>query len=686
MVRQASRGRVWQVVEDASSGRFFRMNEPAWRFVGLLNGRRTVGEAWEACQRALGDAAPTQGEAIHLLGQLYSSDLIQAELPGDAEALLRRRKRRVALETRSYLLNLLFLRIPLWNPDAFLARWTPLVAWLFTPLGLVLWLALLAVGAGHLAGRGGELMSGLDGALAPDNLIFLYLTYAAVKSLHELGHGFACKAFGLRGGDGSGSAGSVPAMGVMFLVFMPVLYVDASSSWLFRRRSRRVAVAAAGIAVELALAAIAAIVWARTAPGTLVHSLAWNTIFLAGVSTLIFNGNPLMRYDGYYILSDLIEIPNLARRSQEYAHYLVKRYVWGVRRALNPADTPGERGWFVFYYFASGIYRVVVYAAIVLFILDQRFVLGALVLAFIGVTWLALPVGRLVRYVAASPELSRVRARAGWSSAATAAVAASAAGLVPLPRHVRAEGVIEPAAFVNVHADVDARIVHIADTGSPVSPAGPPIVVAESPSLLAQRRIVAAELSRLSAARRAALGEDPAEVRRIDEQIAAVEDQRRWIEELIAGLSVAATMEGVWIAPAIGRQPGTYMRRGELLGMVADLSGLVVRASADQGAAAAIIAEADPRVELRARSSPGRTIAGTVERILPAGYEAQAPVPRGDSGGPLEPLFEVRIRVDESVALLPGQRVIARFRLPSRPLVAQAWHAAAQVLQRRFRI
>jgi putative peptide zinc metalloprotease protein len=142
-------------------------------------------------------------------------------------------------------------------------------------------------------------------------------------------------------------------MGVTFLVFTPLPFVDASSSWALRSKWHRVVIGASGMLVELAIASIAAILWTHTAEGTTVHALAYNMMFIASVSTLLFNGNPFLRYDAYYILLDALEIPNLESRSRLYLSYLVKRYLWGVRKAHDPSHTKGEKGWLVFYALAA---------------------------------------------------------------------------------------------------------------------------------------------------------------------------------------------------------------------------------------------------------------------------------------------------------------------------------------------
>ena len=130
--RQEYRGRMWHVVRDPSNNQFFRLNDAAYHFVGLLDGRRTVGQVWETCNEHLGDLAPTQNEAIQLLGQLYTSNLLHGEIPSDAEGMFERYRKRVHREVRGYMMNLLFIRIPLIDPEHFLNRWVKVFGWGFS--------------------------------------------------------------------------------------------------------------------------------------------------------------------------------------------------------------------------------------------------------------------------------------------------------------------------------------------------------------------------------------------------------------------------------------------------------------------------------------------------------------------------------------------------------------------------
>lgn len=200
-------------------------------------------------------------------------------------------------------------------------------------------------------------------------------------------------------------------MGVMLVFFAPLPYVDATSSWSFRERRKRVLVGAAGMIAELFVAALATFVWAKTAPGTL-HNLAYNMMFVASVSTVILNINPLLRYDGYYILSDLLGIPNLNQRANAQLTYLAESKLFGAKNSEGPARTKREAGWLIFYGIASGIYCVIVFSGMLLVVANKFLIIGIVMVIERLISWVIVPVVGFIRYLATSPKLDRVRSRA----------------------------------------------------------------------------------------------------------------------------------------------------------------------------------------------------------------------------------------------------------------------------------
>ena len=699
--RQHFRGQMWYVLEDTSSNQFSRFSDAAYRFVAMLDGQRTVAQVWRICNEQLGDSAPTQGEVIQLLGQLYCSNLLQAELPPDTESLFNRYRQRIKRQIYGHLRNLLFIRLPLLDPDRFLDRWVNVFGAFFSWLGLAFWSIVIAAGLYFIISNVGEFVGQTSDILAPGNLFLLSVSFWLIKILHEFSHSFACKKFGQLNGSG----GQVHVMGLMFLVFFPLPYMDASSAWAFRSKWHRVIVGSAGMMVELLIAAMAAVLWANTSAGT-VHTIAHNVIFIASVSTLIFNGNPLLRFDGYYILSDLVEIPNLSQRSRQYIYYLIKRYCWGLKKTQNPAHTRGERIWFVFYGISATVYQVFICIRILLFLnyrLPEELFMLVPVLAFAAViAWVFVPLGAFLRYLATSPELSRTRAQAVWSTGTAAVLLLVVIGIVRIPDHTRVEGIVEPVRLSVIHAAVDGFVDDFLPSGVNVSPDGPPLIKAVNPALQAEEKKLLAQRRGLEARRRIAQTRQVAEAQILDEQIGALDEQIKRVKDELASLHLHPSLSGTWVSPDIELTRGMYLRRGQAIGFVASLDDVIVRTTAGQDVAAVLIEKAYNRVEMRVKGRPDLALTGKITKFLPAGHERLPSAALGyPAGGSMptvsrdsrdtrtaEKFFEIQITPDSNspVRLLSGQRVIARFQMPSKPLAAQWWRSLRQLFQRRFRI
>lgn len=699
--RQFFRGKLWYVLENPTNNKFSRISDEAYNFIGLLDGKRTVDDVWHICNDQLGDMAPTQGELIQLLGQLYSSNLLYAELASDTESLFNRYQSRIKRQIKGYVSNMLFVRVPLIDPDNFLNRWVSIFGKIFTPIGFLAWLGVIIAGLYFAIVNSGELVYQSSDVLAPENIFLLYLTMVVIKILHEFGHAFACKKFGLL----NGNDGRVHVMGVMFLVFVPLPYVDASCAWAFKRKRHRAIVGMTGVVVELFLAAVAAIVWAHTSTGPL-HIIAYNVIFVASVSTLIFNGNPLLRFDAYYVLSDLLEIPNFSQRSRTFIFYLVKRFAWGLQRVRNPAHTVGESIWFGFYGVASMVYRIFICVRILLFLNnrlpDALFILVPIFAGTAIVTWVFVPLGKFVHYLFAGGELSRNRTRAVGSTLATLAVLVILIGLIRVPDYCRIEGIVEPVDLSVIHMKTDGFISGFMASGQAVTSDSGPLIVAENMKLQAEQKVLLSERKSLDIKRRIAETKEIAAAQMYAEQVAAIDQRVARIQQEISWLKLHSEFDGSWVSPEIERAKGMYLSRGERIGYVANLDQLHIRATAKQKTAAMLIEQAFEDVEIRVKGCPAHLVTGKLEKIFPAGQEVlpsqalgyavggsmptQARDPQGIRAS--EMFFEVRIRPDvsDSFKLRTGQRVIARLRTESKPLAVQWWHSLRQLFQQRFRI
>ncbi len=694
--RQHYRGVRWYVLQAPSDNRYFRLSDAAYHFMALLDGRRTINTVWRICMDQFGDDAPTQNEVIQLLTQLHASNLLQGNLAPNAEILLKRHRNRFWREARSAWGNLFFIRIPLWDPDGLLDRWSPLVGKLFSVQGLVAWVGILITGCWSLGGHAEALTSKAAGVLDPGNLPLLYMAIVIVKLFHEMGHGFACKHFGRQ----TGSGGEVHQMGVSFLFFTPLPYVDATSAWSLRDKWHRIVISASGMLVELAVAALAALLWVRTADGSTVNAIAYNIMLIASVSSLAFNGNPFLRYDAYYILLDLLEIPNLESRSKLYVTYLVKRYLWGMPKVLNPSHNKGERGWLVFYAMASTICRVIILFAIALVLMDMFFSIGTLLAGILSIRWVVLPLGRLTRYLATGRELGHHRKRAIGTSALAFSMAFVAVGLIRMPDRCRAEGVVEPCQYAVVHMQTAGFVEDVLASGTRTGPQGPELITASSPELETKAKRLQAEYRRLQIKRQAAQTQEAAAAQIVDEKMAALDEQIQRVQKELASLALRSPIEGTWVAPDADRLMALHLNQGERIGVVADLDNLRIRAVASQRVVARLVEDDQVQVEIKIPGRPEIEFAGHIDRIIPAGQERLPSAALGYAAGgstridledpsglrAAEPFFEILVvpSLGETLTLRPGQTTALRFETSPRTLLAQGWRGLLQLFQGRL--
>jgi len=686
--RHRYRGEVWYVLQDPASGRVHRFSPAARLVIAAMDGKRSVNDLWELANRRLGEDAPTQDEIIGLLGQLHAIDLLQSDVTPDVAELFERGEQQEKARRRRSYANPMAVRIPLWDPDAFLNRANALIRPLWGKWGALLWLSVVLPVLVLIPSHWPELTNNFsDRVLAVDNLLLLGLAFPVIKALHELGHASATKAGG----------GEVHDMGVILLVLMPVPYVEASAATAFKSKYERALVGAAGMIVETFVAALAFYLWLLVEPGV-VRALLFNVMVIASVSTLVFNGNPLLRYDAYYILADLIEIPNLAQRSLRYCGFLIERYVLGVRDVDEPLATRGEKRWFAFYGVASSIYRVLVTITIALFIAGQFFVIGVL-LAVWGVFAMAVvPIIRGIRHLAASPRMRKYRQRSAW-------IIGGAAGLllllaaVPMPFRSEAEGVIWLSEQATVRAGgngfVDGFLV---EPGSRVQ-RGDPLVKCYDPQLDAQIQQAQARVDELEAEYAAQFVADRAKAAIVHDQLDTEKAALERALDRAAGLVVRAGTDGVFMAPEAADMPGRYYKKGELLGYVVDKSPPVARVVVPQYAVDLVRLQTHG-VQGRLVYRPDAVAEGKIVRYVPAGDETLpsralategggqvATDPRDPKGTKaLERMFQVDVELQGLSVDRFGERVYLRFDHKMEPLAMQWYRVMRRVFLSRFNV
>jgi putative peptide zinc metalloprotease protein len=687
--RHHYRGALWYVLEDRISRRMHRFNPAAHYVIGLLNGERTVQEIWDRAADRFGDDAPSQDEVIRLLGQLHAAEVLQSEAMPDIAELARRAKRGNKKTWQQNLLSPLSIRVPLFDPDRALERWLPWYRPWFGWLGALIWCAVVLTGVVTAAAHWSELSEDVTSrVLAPENLLVLWFTFPLVKLLHEFGHACAVKAWG----------GEVHEMGIMFLVLMPVPYVDASAASAFRETHRRVAVGAAGMVVEVFVASLALLLWIQVEPG-LLRAVLYNVMVIAGVSTVVFNANPLLRYDGYYMFADLVQIPNLRMRANQYLTRLVEVRLFGLKET-EAAPSAGERAWLGLFAVASFVYRTFVMCVIALFIASEYFIVGVLLALWTAVTSLVLPLGKALGYLFMHSRLRRRRPRALAVTALGIAALYGLLWLVPIPLWTRAEGIVSVPEESHLRAGADGFIKEIASAPGSLVKQGTPLVLTEDPTLRLKARVLQAQVRLLEARAHASRVENRVKWALTLEELSAVRAELEQVLQRVGELNIVSPASGTFVlTQAAADLPERYLRRGEPIGYVlpartATVRVLVSREDVD------LVRTRTERVEVKVAGRLYDSYEATLRREVPAASNRVSNIALSSAGGggaPLDPRqskepkmldawFAFELDLPRTPALVMGEHVYVRFEHGTEPLAQRLYRSARQLFMRQFTV
>ncbi len=604
--RHEYRGLIWYILEDTNTGRHQRFNSLAYQVIGLMDGEQSVQEIADTLNRQLGDYAPAQEELIQLLGQLHQADLIQTEALVNTEELFERQARINQSKFNQRLLNPLSLKLPLWDPEEFIARHAPKAAFLFSGKFGMIWLlvvffATLKAGANwHTIAHHMQI-----NALAPYNVLLLFVLYPLIKMLHEFGHGFAMK---LKGGE-------VHEMGVNFLLFMPVPYVNVSAANHLRNKYDRILISAAGILVESFLAALGLLLFLSAETGV-VQDIGFNVMLIGGLSSLFFNGNPLLKYDGYYILADAVSIPNLYQRSGKIWAYLFQRYLFGLRQTVSPASAPGETVWFAVYSLAALSYRLSMLWFVSLYLTEKFFTLGvALALTMAG-TQIGWPLFKATRFVLTSPSLRSKKQKTLAITSGLAAALVVLIGIVPIPHYTLAEGVVWLPDEAQIKVEQDGFVGELRVKSNQFVNQGDVLLQMHDDALEAKTKIARAKVSELQSQYRAEIEADLVKAAILKESLRVAESELDHLNAKSNAMIVSAAKSGYVLLPDGDDLPGSYLKHGEPIGYIIDAQPPTVRMAVTQDDIG-LIRERVPQISVRLASDPFREYAANILRLAP---------------------------------------------------------------------
>lgn len=670
---------LWYVLHDKSNGRFHRLSPSAYRLMALMDGRRSLRQilsaAAQPAQDETAEAPPTHGELIELLQYLHVADLLICDIPPNTRELFARQQQKSRQAWIRLLLNPLTWRVPLGNPDKFLNRLVPLGRLLASPAMGFVWLIVVGYSLLQAGNHWSELTRGqLDRLLSPANLLLLWLTYPLLKVVHEMGHGLFTKVWG----------GDVHEYGVVFVLATPLPYVDATAATAFPEKSRRLMVGAAGMAVELFLAAVALLVWLAIEPG-LVRDLLYNIILIGSVSTVFFNGNPLMRFDGYHILCDALDTPNLATRANQQMSYLLQTWGYGVHGLHAPAATRREGVGLVLYSSAAFLYRLLVLVFIILLIAEHFPRAGLLLGAWLVFFQLLLPLGKHVRFLFKDQALAPTRRRSISVTLGAAVVLLAGFFYLPLPLSTRAEGVLWLPENAQVRAQSAGQVAQVlVNAGDPVAP-GQVLVELHNPPLLAELAVKRAYLEEYRARYQQAWTDDRVQAQLYAEDIRAIEAELEHLQHRVDNLVIRSAVEGRFALTQRHSLVDHYLDQGDVIGLIIQDEPARIRAALTQQEVG-LVRESTRAVEVRMTGEPGHWLQGEVGAEVPAAtFNLPSPVLGSAGGGrlPVDAADNAGTKAAHMVFLVDvhvpglargsryGERAHLLFRHPAEPLAAR---------------
>lgn len=690
--RRDYNGELWYLLHDKSNGRFHRLTPSAYRLLSFMNGRNSLPQILQAASAPefyeSAEEIPTREELIHLLQYLHVADLLVCDMAPSTQELFARQQQKKKQRLLQFLMNPLVWKFSLGNPNRLLEKLLPLARIITSPAMGAIWLVCVSYALLQAAMHWTELTHGqMDKILSPQNLFLLWLTYPLLKVVHELGHGLFTKAWG----------GDVHEFGVIFMLGTPLPYVDASAATAFKTKRQRMLVSAAGMAVELFLASLALLLWLNL-EASLLKDILYNIILIGSVSTLFFNGNPLMRYDGYHLVTDAFDQPNLASRANQQISFLVRRYAYGLQGLFSPAASLREAISLGVYSIAALIYRLFILVSIIL-LAANYFPKFALVLALwlIGFQ-LIWPITKYLLFIAQHPLLQHTRKRAASFVVGGIAMVVLFLTVIPMPMSTSAEGVIWLPDNARIKAEASGEITQVFVADGEKVAKGQAVVQLTNPALNADLAIKQASLREYQARAQQAWGDDRSKAQLLTQDIEALRTDVELLQSRVDHLTVRSPASGQLRMTKHYQLLGSYLSQGDSIALIETNEPLRIRAALTQ-AEIGLVRQSTKAVELRLASQPAREINAAISQQVPAGtFELPSPVLGAKGGGRISldaskpegtKTTQMIFLVDVTAANIVqngqfGERAYVRFYHPAQPLGIQWYRALQQLFIRNF--
>ena len=706
--RQVHQGQAWYVVKDPIGLNYYRFRPEEYALLEMLDGEASLEDLKDDFELKFPPRRITVDEVSRFVSTLHRSGLVIGDRPGQGPQLNERRKQKVWMEWKTWMRSIMCLRFRGIDPDWILNKITPWIGWIYSPPALITFLiyilsALMLVLANFETFR--SKLPEFHQFFAAGNWFYLAAALGITKVIHEFGHGMSCKYYG----------GECHEMGFMLLVFTPCLYCDVSDSWMLPSKWKRMMIGAGGMYIELIMAATATYLWWNSHEG-IFNQMCLNVMFVSSVSTLLFNANPLMRFDGYYILSDMLEIPNLRTKATTSLGRIAKKWCLGMKLQEDPFLPKRHQALFALYAVASTLYMWVLMTSIFLFVWNamKPYRMEALGrgLALFGIYGLIYrPISGIYKFLKVPGRRDEVKSLNMSITAVVVTLIIAGIGLIPLSQRVWCAAELRPRGEETVYVTVDGRLEELLVEAADRVEKGQELARFSNIDLELQIADLegqeAGYRARLSSLERERFTDTAAgmEIGTVEESLKSVQEQlakkRQYQRELVlkaprAGLVLppetvderpdpGGRLSG-WSGNALSKKNlGATYAEGTVLCMVGEPQHFEAVMIVDQTEVEFV--ELGQRVDLKLNAFPFETFTGTVDEIAETHIEVGSERLSVKAGGsiptttdemgrevPISTSYEVLMQVDDPDNLLtPGMRGTSRIVVGTRTVGQWLW-------------
>lgn len=671
------------VVKDPMSLNYFRLREIEHFLFRRLDGMHLIDDLRNEVNAAFHHLHITDEEIAAFINQLRNINFLEKFGPNAGAALFQRKKVKQKAKLKQTLMSFLFIKIPIVDPNRFFKTVYPYIRFLFRHSFLYLFWALMALAVFLVIRNRVEFIHQISGFFSLNNFLLIWISIVLIKMIHELGHGFLCTHYG----------GEVHELGVLMIVFTPWLYCNVSDAWIFKTKQQRLYVSAAGIITELLFAAIAAVIWSLTQPGVL-NSLCYTIIILCSVDNLLRNGNPLLRYDGYYVLIDYLDIPNLRMRASKYIIELMKKKILRMDIALEDLSQRMRRI-FIIYGTLSSVYRIFIICFLIGIVGSRFFLIGLIMAGFLAYGVFIRPVFKAMIFIISHRDQMQFGRAAIVTLASAFVILFCTLFLIRPYLNIYSTSTVETTQHQYLRTRAAGFLDHwMVNTGDMVEK-GALVARLRNPDLTTRSKQLKIDSDIANRNREMALGLGQMDLyQQYEIEIKRIEKDMHQLQDDLSHLNVVAGESGTILTPRLEERLNDYLEEGDLVCEIGNEAKMTVQVIVPE--AEIVNVQLSQNMVLKAYAFPDMEFNGKVTEISVARLDAlknaalsskfggnlPTEMDRNQQGEVLAlPYYQITMQLDNAEGYLKsGMTGICKINAERRPIAGIIFHKIIRLI------